>query len=114
MTLAKTMQGISTRQYSKEIDIELMAFIERYATNLTRWDVLIYFGKNPDASENVDTLAGRVGRRPNVVVKELDDLTYLGILCTRQNGHGMQYELAPLREMRRTVARLAKHYGKTN
>ena len=105
--LAKTMQPLSVSNYSKEIDIDLMTFVERYATNLTRWDVLIYFGRNPEASDSVDMIARKVGRRPTVVVKELDDLTYLGILCTRQNGHGMLYELAPLKDMRRIITRLA-------
>lgn len=110
MTLAKTMPGISSSRYSREIDVELMTFVERYATNLTRWDLLLYFGKNPDASDNVEFIANRLGRFPNMVLKELDDLTYLGILCTRQNGHGMKYELAPLQGLRRTITRLAKRY----
>jgi DNA-binding MarR family transcriptional regulator len=89
-----------------------MTFVERYATNLTRWDVLVYFGRNPDASENVEMISRRVGRRPNVVVKELDDLAYLGILCSQKNGHGLLYELAPVNDMRRIVTRLVRHTDK--
>jgi DNA-binding MarR family transcriptional regulator len=104
------MQGITAPLYSKEIDLDLMTFVERYATNLTRWDVLVYFGKHPEASENVESIARHVGRRAGVVVKELDDLTYLGILAAQQNGHGMVYELARRQELQRTVVRLAQYY----
>ncbi|MDE3091223.1 MAG: hypothetical protein KGJ80_17785, partial [Chloroflexota bacterium] len=48
---------------SNEIDVELLAFAERYATNLARWDLLLYFGQNPTARDSARGIARQVGRR---------------------------------------------------
>lgn len=91
-----------------EIDIELLTFVERYATNLAKWDVLVFFGRNPTTRENAFTIARQIGRRLNVVEKELNDLVYLGILRARATPHDTLYELSRLPSTRRTVARLAR------
>ncbi len=98
-----------SRPYSKEIDVELLAFIERYATNLARWDILVLFGQNPDLHESVRHIAKRLGRRPASIEKELEDLAYLGILCAHPNGRGMVYELDCEPGTRQAVTRLAHH-----
>ena len=95
--------------YSKEIDVELLAFIERYATNLARWDILVLFGQNPDLQENAQRLAKRLGRRSQSIEKELEDLAYLGILQTHPNGRGMVYELVRELATQQAVIRLAHH-----
>ncbi len=92
-----------------EIDIELLTFIERYATNLTRWDLLAFFGQNPSASGNASEIAQRIGRGSRVTQKELDDLAYLGVLRAFQNGKGLLYELACPPETRCIVERFARH-----
>ncbi len=93
-----------------EIDVELLTFVERYATNLARWDLLLYFGQNPTRSDNAVGIARCVGRLPPSIQKELDDLAYLGILRTRANGEGKLYALTRAPHMRRAVLRLARHY----
>lgn len=102
--------GQGSSHLSHEIDVELLTFVERYATNLARWDLLLYFGQNPTKSDGVDEIAKCVGRFPPAVQKELDDLAYLGILRMRANGKGKLYALTRARHMRRTVLRLARHY----
>ncbi|MBI5302457.1 MAG: hypothetical protein HY868_09985 [Chloroflexi bacterium] len=91
-----------------EVDIELLTFVERYATNLAKWDLLVFFGRNPAARENAFSIAHRIGRRTSVIEKELNDLVYLGILRARENEHDTLYELTRLSETRRTVTRLAR------
>jgi DNA-binding MarR family transcriptional regulator len=98
--------------YSSEIDIELLTFIERYATNLARWDVLLFFGRNPGTRDNVSAIAKQLGRRPQSLVKELDDLAFLGVLHVHQNGNGMIYQLARATTTRRAVIRLAQHFDR--
>ena len=99
----------TTFDHSQEIDLELLTFVERYATNLARWDVLLYFGRNPGQSDDVDGIASSIGRFPLSVQKELDDLAYLGVLRTHQNGEGKRYELTRAPRLRRAVLRLARH-----
>ncbi len=90
-----------------EIDIELLAFVERYATNLTRWDILILFGQNPLLSESAPSVARRLGRRTRALEKELEDLAYLGVLSAHFNGRGTVYELTGNPGIHRTLTRLA-------
>lgn len=93
---------------SREIDVELLAFVERYATNLARWDLLAFFGRNPSVCDTAPGIAARIGRRPRIVQKELDDLAYLGLLRAHSNGQGMRYELGHSQRTRRTVMRFAR------
>ena len=102
--------GQASPHLSQEIDVELLTFVERYATNLARWDLLLYFGRNPTRSDDVQAIARCIGRLPPSIQKELDDLAYLGILRTRANGKGKLYELTRAPHMRRAVLRLAEHY----
>ncbi len=98
--------------YSSEIDIELLTFIERYATNLARWDVLLFFGRNPGTRDNAYGIAKQLGRRPQSLSKELEDLAYLGVLHVHENGNGMTYQLARVPATRRAVIRLAQHFDR--
>ncbi len=103
-------RGDATLKSSNEIDVELLAFMERYATNLARWDLLLFFGQNPTARDTAHGIAFQLGRRTRIVQKELDDLTFLGILRTHENGRGMSYELARTRKTRRTIVRFAQRH----
>ncbi len=98
--------------FSSEVDIELLTFIERYATNLARWDVLLFFGRNPTISENANGIAKRIGRRPQSLVKELDDLALLGVLRSHANGNGVTYQLARVPSTRRAIVRLAQRFNR--
>jgi DNA-binding MarR family transcriptional regulator len=95
----------------QEIDLELFTFIERYATSLARWDLLVHFGQHPAARNNAQEIAKRVGRNPRMVQKELDDLVYLGILSAQPNGNGMRYGLVRSAATRRAVVRLAHDFS---
>lgn len=99
---------------SNEIDVELLAFIERYATNLARWDLLAYFGRNPSACDTAHGIATEVRRRTRIVRKELDDLTFLGVLRAHENGNGMLYELARAPKTRRAIVRFAQRHSNRN
>ncbi len=96
--------------HSSEIDLELLTFIERYATNLVRWDLLLYFGRHPSACDNAGGIAQRVGRNTDSVQKELDDLALLGVLRMHANGKGIEYRLTRALTLRRAVVRLAHYF----
>ncbi|MBI3740788.1 MAG: hypothetical protein HY257_03390 [Chloroflexi bacterium] len=93
---------------AKEIDIEFLTFVERYATNLMRWDVLVFFGENPTAREYANGIANKTGRQVHPVEKELNDLVYLGVLHSQKNSNGMIYHLADAPAIRRAVVNLAR------
>jgi DNA-binding MarR family transcriptional regulator len=97
-----------------EIDVELYAFIERYATNLPRWDLLLFFGQNPTLSSDVVDIAERVGRTTNTVQKELDNLTYLGILQADRSVRRTHYTLSRSLSIRRAVLRMARELSPRN
>lgn len=112
MTVSRRLtSGDTTLKSSNEIDVELLAFMERYATNLARWDLLLFFGRNPSARDTARGIAFQIGRRTRIVQKELDDLTFLGILRTHKNGRGMSYELARTHKTRRTIVRFAHRHA---
>ncbi len=94
-----------------EVDIELFTFIERYATSVARWDLLVFFGQNPTAEDDATKIARHVGRAPRAVQKELDDLVYLGILRAHANGDGVHYGLIRSPTTRRAVIRLARDFA---
>jgi len=104
----RVARGTDSLKTSREIDVELLAFIERYATNLARWDLLAFFGRNPSICDSAHGIAAQIGRRPRIVQKELDDLAYLGLLRAHSNGEGMRYELVHTQKTRRTVMRFAR------
>jgi len=64
----------------KEVDVDLLVFIERYASDLLKWDIISFFAQNPDLYDTADNIAQHVGRNPRAVRPELGDLVILGIL----------------------------------
>ena len=94
----------------QEIDVELFTFVERYATNLTRWDLLVYFGQHPSMRSDASQVAKHIGRTPRSIQKELEDLVYLGVLRANRNDGSIQYGLTRSTTTRRAVVRLARDY----
>lgn len=90
-----------------EIDLELFTFVERYATNLLRWDLILLFGKNPDADWTAAEIAERLNRSAVSTTKELDDLTYLRVLMRRYTPERTAYRLSKNTSIRRAATQLA-------
>lgn len=65
---------------TKEVDVDFMVFVERYATDLLKWDILTFFGHNPDYSGTTSEIAQHLGRGSQSIRPELGDLALLGIL----------------------------------
>jgi hypothetical protein len=106
MTLAGPALSSSPKSLP-ELDIELFTFVERYATNLVRMDLLMFFGGNPEERITAANLARVVRRTLRATKKELDDLTYLRILTRRYTPEKVTYQLTRRREARSAVMRLA-------
>jgi hypothetical protein len=88
---------------TKEVDVKFLVFVERYATDLFKWDILTFFADNPDFCAPLSEIAQRIGRSIHAVRPELGDLVLLGILDQVQASNGQAlYQLtkeSSLREM---------------
>ena len=91
-----------------EIDLELFTFVERYATTLVRWDLILFFGKNPDTGWTPSEVANHLRRSVAVATKELDDLTYLRVLVRHYTPERTTYRLTRRATVRRAAIRLAQ------
>ena len=93
---------------SKEIDVAFLVFVERYATDLIKWDILTFFARNPDFSLPASKTAKHLGRSIHSIRPELGDLALLGILSQTQMQDGQTfYQLTQEPELRKMALKLA-------
>jgi hypothetical protein len=97
----------SNRRGDAEIDLELFTFVERYATNNFRWDLILLFGSQPDSELTPQEIAQHLRRAIYPTTKELDDLTYLRVLVRSYTPERTTYRLTRRAGVRRTAIRLA-------
>ena len=97
---------------TKEIDVEFMVFIERYATDLLKWDILTFFANKSDCCASASKVAAEIGRSARTVRPELGDLVLLGILdqCDLEDGQTL-YQLTGNSHLRRMTLKLAGQTG---
>lgn len=93
---------------SKEIDVDFLVFIERHASDLLRWDILTFFGNNPEFHGTTEQISQQVGRRSQSIRPELGELALLDILeKTTLPAHQPGYRLTQQPNLRRMVLKLA-------
>lgn len=93
---------------TKEVDVDLLVFVERYATDLLKWDILTLFARNPSFSASAAQIAQGIGRNTYLVQPELGDLALLGILeQTVGPGNEIMYQLTPKPHLRRVILKFA-------
>ncbi len=109
MVIATRTTAPTNSQTLTEVDVELFTFVERYATNLVRWDLLLFFGRHPRRGITAAELAKETRRSLRATTKELDDLTYLRVLTRRYTPERVTYQLARNGPCRRAVIRLATY-----
>ncbi len=113
MALTPTTSS-NTSQKPTEVDVELFTFVERYATSLIRWDLLLFFGNHPRRSVTAAELSQEMRRSVKATTKELDDLTYLRVLTRRYTPERVTYQLARNGPARRAITRLAAYARSRN
>jgi hypothetical protein len=93
---------------TKEVDVEFLVFVERYATDLLKWDILTFFADNPDICAPLSEIAQRIGRSIHAIRPELGDLALLGILdqIKASNGQAL-YQLTQEPYLRRMTLKFA-------
>ena len=92
----------------KEVDIEFLVFVERYATDLLKWDILTFFADHPATCAPAAEIAQRIGRTMQSVWPELGDLVLLGILTQNRTTQGQTlYQLTQESYLRRMTLKFA-------
>lgn len=93
---------------TKEIDVEFLVFVERYATDLLKWDIITYFAHHPDALVPAATIADQIGRNVQSVRPEVGDLVLLGVLAQKTAPDGLLvYQLTQDPYLRRMTLKFA-------
>ena len=106
----KAMTSVQTpKRPGKEVDIELLVFIERYANDLLKWDLISLFAHNPDLCGTAENVARSVGRDPRVVRSELGDLVMLEVLEWNNLDGDHTYHLTQRPHLRKLALRFARH-----
>jgi hypothetical protein len=93
---------------TKDIDLDLLVFIERYATNFLRWDLLTYFGQHPDNKRTAQDIATYIGRSCQVIRPEIGELTVLGVLDQLSDHSQPLYQLTTNPSLRSQVLKFAQ------
>jgi hypothetical protein len=95
---------------AKEVDVDFLVFVERYATDLLKWDILTFFGHNPDFNGSTEEIAQQIGRSSQSLRPELGDLALMGILQQIHNPDKPEviYQLAQDPDLKRMILKLAK------
>jgi hypothetical protein len=94
---------------AKELDVDLLVFIERYANDLIKWDLISFFAQNPDLYDTASNVAHHIGRSLRAVRSELSDLVMLGILEWDSLNGDHIYKLTQRPDLRRLALKFAEH-----
>jgi hypothetical protein len=93
---------------SKEIDIAFLVFVERYAPNLLKWDIMAFFARNPNLAVTAVEISRQIGRPVQGVRPGLGDLVILGLLEPQCSANGQtRYLLTHDPPLRRLALKLA-------
>lgn len=96
------------RSPTKEVDVDFLVFVERYATDLLKWDILTFFAYNPNFCAPASQIARRIGRSIHSIQPELGDLALLGILeQTQARDDQTAYQLTQTPHLRRVILKFA-------
>ncbi|MCB0193154.1 MAG: hypothetical protein KDJ65_14515 [Anaerolineae bacterium] len=98
---------------TKEVDVDFLVFVERYATDLLKWDILTFFGQNPNIKAPLSKIAQAVGRSVTSVRPEVGDLALVGILEQIPSLHRDEvlFQLTQSPQFRRLAIKFAENQG---
>lgn len=92
----------------KAVDVDFLVFVERYASDLLRWDILSFFGHHPNFCGTATDIAHQIGRPSPSIRPDLGDLALVGILEQLQTAGGTpKYQLSTQPNIRRMAQKLA-------
>jgi len=66
-----------------QINGETREFITNFVDSFVKWDLLVFFYHNPNAVDNPNNIASRLGRKEEEVKEALEELKKKGLLSTK-------------------------------
>jgi DNA-binding Lrp family transcriptional regulator len=91
-----------------EMDPRILNLIKKHVFTFTRWDMLRFLYENADTEDTTENLAQRLGRTPDAIRQEAEEMTREGILKAIQAGEYTVYGLTDDPETRQLVASLVE------
>ncbi len=73
---------------------QLEGFIRKYITSFVKWDLVVFFCKNPGVANTATALANRLGRKPSDVSRALEDLAQDGLLAREAADTDSEYRFS--------------------
>jgi hypothetical protein len=94
----------------KEVDVDLLAFVERYATGAVKWDIIAFFGENPYTGDTARSIAQRIGRSLDIVLPDLIDLAMVGLLERIKIDGAVVFQLTREQALRQTTFSFVRRF----
>lgn len=94
----------------KEVDVDLLAFVERYATGAMKWDIIAFFGENPYTGDTARSIAQRIGRSLDIVLPDLIDLAMVGLLERIKIDGAVVFQLTQEQALRQTTFNFVRRF----
>ena len=91
-----------------EMDPRVLEFIKQHVTTFTRWDILRFFHENPNTQDTAENLARYVGRAPDVISQEAQEMAEEGIFRSIQQGNHTIYLLTNDPDLRLLISDLVE------
>jgi hypothetical protein len=91
-----------------EMDPRVLEFIKQHVTTFTRWDMLKFLYENPNTQDTANNLARYVGRSPDVISQEAQEMAEEGIFRAVTQGRHTVYLLTDDPDVRRLIANLVE------
>ena len=91
-----------------EMDPRVLDFVKQHVTTFTRWDTLRFFHENPYTQDTAENLARYVGRSPDVIRQEAQEMAEEGIFRSLGRGEHTVYLLTEDTDTRRLIASLVE------
>ncbi len=91
-------------------DVSYLAFLQCYARNLVKWEIICFFASHQDEWCGLDVLAEAIGSPLNETENSLCQLTQARLLDERVLSTGIFYRLTRVPQLRHQVARLGAEW----
>lgn len=92
----------------EEMDSRTLAFIKKYLTSFTRWDLIRFFAENIHTYDTAEGLAKHTGRPVSLVQQEAANLAADGILTVSAEDENRVYALTLDPDVRRIASELVQ------
>jgi len=94
-----------TGRVFRDMDPDLLAFLNQYIDTFIKWDLLRFFYNNPHTIDTVDNIARYAGRDEETVHQELVSLAAKGLLEETKMGEMVVYALTADPQIRKLLSR---------